>query len=200
MALHEGYDLHVADRSASTTPFVASLSSFGHHLRCSEESLFMTKSRLTAALTGAIILCGAGYAATANADLLRPGQSLSVGQKFYTDGRSCFLTLNSDGNMTIFRNNVLLWQSGTQGSGAVTANMQHDGNFVLYTADGRPVWSTRTQGTNRVFGIEYTGLPVIIMPGKRFKPDRYANARTIPELRSAGGRYQWRGYIHGYPC
>lgn len=160
----------------------------------------MTKSRLMGALAVAIIVCSAGYTPTANADLLRPGQSLSVNQKFYTDGRSCFLTLNANGNMTIFRGGALLWQSGTEGSGAVTANMQHDGNFVLYTADGRPVWSTRTQGPNRVFGIEYTGRPAIIMPWKRFKPDRYANARTIPELLSAGGRFQWRPYTHGYPC
>lgn len=161
----------------------------------------MTKSSLTTALAAAFLLFGAGYTSTANADLLRPGQSLSVGQKFYTDGRSCYLTLNSDGNLTIFRtSSQLLWESGTRGSGAVTANMQHDGNFVLYTADGRAVWSTRTQGTNRVFGIEYTGRPAIIMPWKRFKPDRYASARTIPELLSAGGRYQWRPFTHGYPC
>jgi hypothetical protein len=39
-----------------------------------------------------------------------------------------------------------VWASGTQGSGAISCNLQDDGNLVLYTDDRRPVWASNTQG------------------------------------------------------
>lgn len=159
----------------------------------------MSNSRRKMALARVLTAIGVAYAGLANADLLRPGQSLGVNERFNADGGSCYMTLNGDGNLTIARRDGrVVWETGTRGSGAARAIMQHDGNFVLYTANGAPVWSTSTQGPNRVFGIEYTGRAVVIMPWKGIKPDIYAQARTIPELTAGGGKYQWRTYPNPY--
>jgi hypothetical protein len=47
----------------------------------------------------------------------------------------------------------VLWASGTNGSGAVRATMQTDGNFVLYNAQGQAVWATRTNGNPGAYMI-----------------------------------------------
>jgi hypothetical protein len=38
----------------------------------------------------------------------------------------------------------VLWASGTQGNNASTANLQSDGNLVIKSAGGDPIWATNT--------------------------------------------------------
>jgi hypothetical protein len=149
--------------------------------------------RLKIALSALATVGSVAYTANARADLLRPGQSLNINQRFNSDGNEHALIFQADGNLVLVRKDGrVTFATGTRGSGAVTAIMQHDGNFVVYTADGRPVWSTGTHGPNRVFGLDYMGRLVVVQPGKRGNFELYMKARTVGELTAtAGGVFAW---------
>lgn len=52
--------------------------------------------------------------------------------------------MEEDGNLVLYNNSTLIWAANTHGSGATFAVMQLDVNFVLYTPDNTPKWSTQT--------------------------------------------------------
>ncbi|MFD6858302.1 LysM peptidoglycan-binding domain-containing protein [Rhodococcus sp. NPDC060090] len=81
---------------------------------------------------------------------LNAGQSLSVGQELKSDNGKYALTLQQDGNLVLSDSGKAVWAAGTNGSGAVRANVQADGNFVLYKADNSPVWASGTSGNSGV--------------------------------------------------
>lgn len=78
-------------------------------------------------------------------DTLQAGQNLAVGQRLES-GNGIALTLQDDGNLVLTDGGDAVWSTGTQGSGASSANLQDDGNFILYTASGNLVWETGTSG------------------------------------------------------
>jgi hypothetical protein len=58
------------------------------------------------------------------------------------------LIMKPDGNLAIIdEKGVTRWTSGTAGSGS-QATFQADGNFVVYDANARPLWSSRTDRHN----------------------------------------------------
>lgn len=71
------------------------------------------------------------------------GTSFSKGSSFSTGGAR--LDFSTSGNLEIYTNGALTWQSGTAGSGE-SAVMQGDGNFVIYNAAGNAIWNTNTSG------------------------------------------------------
>jgi LysM repeat protein len=81
---------------------------------------------------------------------LNAGQSLSVGQELKSDNGKYTLTLQQDGNLVLSEGGKAVWAAGTDGSGAVRANVQEDGNFVLYKDDNSPVWASKTSGSSGV--------------------------------------------------
>ncbi|MEE2060837.1 LysM peptidoglycan-binding domain-containing protein [Rhodococcus artemisiae] len=81
---------------------------------------------------------------------LNAGQSLGVGQELKSDNGKYTLTLQQDGNLVLSEAGKAVWAAGTNGSGAVRANVQEDGNFVLYKADNSPVWASETSGSSGV--------------------------------------------------
>src|SRR5581483_5427267 len=60
------------------------------------------------------------------------------------DGRFS-LVMQTDGNLVLYQGSRALWATGTNGQGYI-AIMQGDGNFVEYAADGRALFSSRTNG------------------------------------------------------
>lgn len=148
-------------------------------------------------LVAAGLTCPGG---TARAELLRPGQSISVNQPFHSDGNLYTMTLQNDGNLVLRRKDgKAIWATGTAGMGAVIATMQADGNFVMYTADRRAIWHTRTHGPHRRFGIDHAGRVVVVMPGKWGNLDLYLKGETIGQLISAaGGVFEWKTPPNGY--
>ena len=48
------------------------------------------------------------------------------------------------------------WDSGTRGKGVATAEMQADGNFVLYTADRGVVWTPTPRVPARTWSCRTT--------------------------------------------
>lgn len=81
---------------------------------------------------------------------LNAGQSLGVGQELKSDNGKYTLTLQQDGNLVLSEGRSAVWAAGTDGSGAVRANVQEDGNFVLYKGDNSPVWASETSGNSGV--------------------------------------------------
>jgi hypothetical protein len=82
-------------------------------------------------------------------DRLFPGQSLHQGDSITSGDTRFRLTLQTDGNLVVYRNsdNKPLWATGTQQSDVRTAIMQTDGNFVLYHVNNAPAWASNTAGS-----------------------------------------------------
>ena len=77
---------------------------------------------------------------------LYQGDQMDIGSTRWSPNGRYLLTLQSDGNLVIYRkpSNRAVWSSQTQGRGVDKAVMQYDGNFVLYTAEYAARWHTGT--------------------------------------------------------
>ncbi|WOS40127.1 MULTISPECIES: hypothetical protein [Xanthomonas] len=73
------------------------------------------------------------------------GTTFSKGSSFSTSNGAARLDFSTTGNLEVYTNGALTWQSGTGGSGE-SAVMQGDGNFVIYNAAGNAIWNTNTSG------------------------------------------------------
>ena len=95
------------------------------------------------------------------------------------------LIFQADGNLVEYdlgRGNRVVWASGTNGKGAIIAKMQHDGNFVIYTAHCA-VWATGTNINNDpayAIVIRDSGLTVM--------EDPYGNVLTFSPLLGSARR------------
>ena len=60
------------------------------------------------------------------------------------------LYMQGDGNLVLreMETKKAIWSSGTHTSGAIRISFQSDGNLVMRTASGAPVWSSRTEFDN----------------------------------------------------
>ncbi len=90
----------------------------------------------------------------------RASKQLNAGDIVFSATRAFRLIMQTDGNLVWYviedaslpeditkgQYKGALWESGTEGSGAVRCDMQADGNLVLYRGDGAPVWALNTQG------------------------------------------------------
>lgn len=74
-----------------------------------------------------------------------PGTVFTKGSSFQTPGGTARLDFTPTGNLELYFQGSLKWQSGTSGLGQ-NAVMQTDGNFVVYNSAGSPVWASNTQG------------------------------------------------------
>ena len=52
--------------------------------------------------------------------------------------------MQTDGNLVLYQGTRALWATMTNGRGGALAAMQGDGNFVVYTAAGAPLFHTNT--------------------------------------------------------
>jgi hypothetical protein len=81
-------------------------------------------------------------------DALKAGESLGAGQQLTSGNGKYTLTMQSDGNLVLAESGNPVWATGTNGSGAVRAELQADGNFVLYTDSGGAAWASGTAGNS----------------------------------------------------
>ena len=79
-------------------------------------------------------------------NVLSSGSALKPGDALTSQNSRYRFELQSDGNLVLTGPTGLAWYSDTRGEGAATAEMQADGNFVLYTADRAVVWTAETTG------------------------------------------------------
>lgn len=78
---------------------------------------------------------------------LPPGKSLTSGQFLMSPNRRAQLIMQTDGNLVLYdlaSGHAALWGSMTNGKGGVRADMQSDGNFVVYNANHNPLWASGT--------------------------------------------------------
>ena len=79
-------------------------------------------------------------------NVLSSGSTLKPGDAVVSVNGHYRLELQPDGDLVLTGPRGHAWDSGTRGKGVATAEMQTDGNFVLYTADRGVVWSADTTG------------------------------------------------------
>ena len=79
---------------------------------------------------------------------------MNEGSRFYSDSRRCYIELQTDGNLVLYRafDRKPFWDSGTQGKDIPNVQFQTDGNLVMYDKGGSAVWSsgTHNKGAKRV--------------------------------------------------
>lgn len=57
------------------------------------------------------------------------------------------MALDRNNNLKVVDDEMdILWESGTSHHGSCHLMVQQDGNFVMYTEDDTPIWSTDTHG------------------------------------------------------
>lgn len=76
---------------------------------------------------------------------LSSGTSLSTGQSITSSNGKYKLELQTDGNLVLTGPAGVAWATATEGKSVARADMQADGNLVLYTADNGVVWASDTQ-------------------------------------------------------
>jgi len=105
-----------------------------------------------------------------HARFLQPGESIVPGTDLHSENNRYVVRMQGDGNFIVYRNDGsghAVWSTATIGSGATTATMQWDGNFVLRNGAGQAVWATGTRGRDRTFTLTEFGQAVVVSPGKR---------------------------------
>ncbi|WP_329133692.1 hypothetical protein OG552_16695 [Streptomyces sp. NBC_01476] len=104
----------------------------------------------------AVQLPGGGGVAWSSGSAARP-QTIASGTLLkpygWTQGRYTLLVMQADGNFVMYRkrDGKAIWSTGTYGHAGAYADMQSDGNLVVYGPGGGPstggaLWSTGTYG------------------------------------------------------
>lgn len=100
-------------------------------------------------------------------NILAPNQFLDINSTLTSTNGQYQLLLQSDGNLVVYHlaNHHPVWASGTDGSNAMRAIMQSNGNFVLYDFLGDALWASGTNGKPGSFLIiQDDGNLVIYQP------------------------------------
>jgi hypothetical protein len=97
-------------------------------------------------------------------DLVAP-QQLNPGDILFSATRAFQLIFQTDGNLVLYviddatlpqditqgQYTKALWQTATNGHGAVQCIMQADGNLVVYQGNGNAIWNSKTSGNPGAF-------------------------------------------------
>ena len=72
--------------------------------------------------------------------------TMNKGSRYYSDSRRCYIELQTDGNLVLYRevDHKAFWDSGTGGKDIPNVQFQTDGNLVMYDKGGSAVWSSGT--------------------------------------------------------
>ncbi|MGI5286156.1 hypothetical protein ACQEVF_22855 [Nonomuraea polychroma] len=132
-------------------------STAGEYVR---KTLSRVGSLVIAFVTTAAIVFGAAAPASASpggtelrrGEALYPGQYISV--TYGGTNRTYWLIMQSDTNLVLYKGDAghnatkVCWASNTAGRGwnSTYAVYQHDGNFVVYTFSGVPIWDSNSVG------------------------------------------------------
>lgn len=108
----------------------------------------------------------AAQASTGVSSQLARGEQLAPGALLKSpDGRLVFV-MQSDGNLVLYFSpfgtwQEALWASNTGGHPGAWAIMQDDGNFVVYDANGAPLWATATGPSGNSIVVQSDGNVVV---------------------------------------
>lgn len=149
-------------------------------------SRFSTLATALVALV-AILLLGVAaspaQAAPSQCGVLLPGEQLLPGESVSSCSDNSFLVHQTDGNVVTYRDGVARWNTQTAGQATSTFVMQGDGNLVLYAADGRPLWDSRTAGNPGAYATVRVGFIIMFQAngsGLKLIPSPYDRTGLIP--------------------
>jgi len=80
------------------------------------------------------------------ATTLNSGEALYMDDYLLSPDAQSLLTFQRDGNVALYANFNLVWETGTFGTNTDRVVMQPDGNLVVYNQAGQALWSSNTQG------------------------------------------------------
>jgi pseudomonalisin len=84
-----------------------------------------------------------------NSGYWSPGRFLQAGESVTSSGGQYKFTMQSDGNLVLYKGTTATWNSHTQGHPGAYATMQTDGNLVVYignVSNATALWSSGTEG------------------------------------------------------
>lgn len=109
--------------------------------------------------------------------------TMLAGDQMVSPNRRTVFTMQSDGNLVLYRDGVARWSTGTWGNPGARLVLQPDGNLVVYSAAGAPLWWTGTSygpqpptdsGSTTVVvvdgGFRVIGQPVDVNTGQPNRP------------------------------
>jgi hypothetical protein len=98
------------------------------------------------------------------ANRLYKWQHLTPNDSLYTENHIYQLVMQGDCNLVVYQTGTAIWSSGTSGRGTgCHAEMQGDGNFVLYNSAGTALWWTGTSGLSiSMVSLQTNGKFVLI--------------------------------------
>ncbi|MFY7890492.1 MAG: hypothetical protein ACOVOW_16370 [Spirosomataceae bacterium] len=106
-------------------------------------------------------------------NMLRPNQSITSLNGTYK------VTLQSDGNVVLYKGALAIWTTGTYGKDVDAFKVQKDGNVVAYIKGGIPAWSSETygkSGAETVLMMQNDGNLVLYKSLERLNPGNINNA------------------------
>ncbi len=143
--------------------------------------------------------------------ILPSGASLFDGQSLVSPNGRFKLAMQSDGNLVLYGDGLVLWDSGTLNDAPDSAMMQGDGNFVIYKAN-RPIWSSGTssavRGSYRL-AVQSDGNVVVYSPANKPLWQTFATAGAGLQYGDSGPAVRtlqahlmtlgyWLGTANGY--
>jgi len=100
---------------------------------------------------------------------LRQGDRIGAGQSLRSPNGQYLLSMKTDGNLalTVATSTRVLWQTKTTNNSGASAVLQAgDGNFVVYSNAGKPLWNAGTAGKKNVrLEVQNDGRVVLIFDG-----------------------------------
>ena len=128
---------------------------------------------------------------------------LMTSEELKSTSGSHTLILQLDGNLVVYDSQrKAVWNSHTNGQGAVECFLQSDGNLVLKDRNGRVVWATNTGGYKNAKLVmqddgnlvlyNKRGLAVWVMGRIKDRLSRGENLLTDEYIRSQNGKYTLR--------
>ncbi len=104
-----------------------------------------------------------------NRSTLGVNELLKAGQYLLSDDTNTALYMSPAGNLVLMNNMLAVWSSGTSGNPGSYAVLQSDGNFVVYSKNNQPLWSsgvlTTTQGNTLSLKLQSDANLVLLQSG-----------------------------------
>lgn len=100
---------------------------------------------------------GGGSSCPGSSNMLCPGQTLGQNQAFGSPSGIYFLAMQGSGDLEEFNTSEFqagdgpVWTSNTGGSNPGWAEMQTDGDFVVFDGSGNQLWHTGTSGNSGAY-------------------------------------------------
>lgn len=124
--------------------------------------------RLMNAVSGIALAIALAAAPVAAQNVLRQEGILRVDQQIRSTNGRYHLIMQADCNLVLYESARALWATNTHGRALnCLAVMQSDGNLVVYSQGGNPLWASNTVGrTNPTLQVEDSGDLIIYSGGR----------------------------------